>query len=45
VTGRPLLGLHHLFIEGTGKPNAEYVKEGHVAVVVVEDVAGWVGKG
>jgi dienelactone hydrolase len=38
-------GLNHLFIEGTGKPNPEeYMKEGHVAAVVVEDVAEWVGK-
>jgi dienelactone hydrolase len=38
-------GLNHLFIEGSGPPSpAEYENEGHVAEVVVDDIAGFVGK-
>jgi hypothetical protein len=34
--------LNHLFIEGEGKSiPSEYDKIGHVAVYVVEDIAGW----
>jgi hypothetical protein len=51
LTGKPTAklkrypGLNHLFIEGSGPPSpAEYEKEGHVAEVVVDDIAGWVGK-
>jgi dienelactone hydrolase len=37
--------LNHLFIEGKGKSKpAEYQNEGHVAVVVIDDVAGWIKK-
>ena len=35
--------LNHLFVEGEGKSTpAEYERPGHVAEVVVNDIAGWV---
>ena len=37
--------LNHLFIEGKGKGTpAEYEIPGHVAEVVIDDVAGWIKK-
>jgi dienelactone hydrolase len=39
--------LHHLFMEGAGEGKAkpaEYQKIGHVASVVIEDIAGWIKK-
>jgi hypothetical protein len=37
--------LNHLFIEGRGKSTPqEYSSPGNVAVVVIEDVAGWIEK-
>jgi len=37
--------LNHLFIEGTGKSKPEeYMREGHVAVEVIDDIAAWVKK-
>jgi dienelactone hydrolase len=37
--------LNHLFAEGEGKAKpAEYLKEGHVAKEVVDDIAAWVKK-
>lgn len=35
--------LNHLFMEGEGKATpAEYQKPGHVAKVVIEEIAGWI---
>jgi dienelactone hydrolase len=37
--------LNHLFIEGQGKSTpAEYEQAGHVAEIVVEDIANWIKK-
>lgn len=37
--------LNHLFMEGEGKSKpAEYLKGGHVAREVIDDIAGWVKK-
>jgi dienelactone hydrolase len=37
--------LNHLFIEGTGKSTpAEFIKPGHVAEFVINDIAAWVKK-
>ncbi len=37
--------LNHLFIEGEGKSTpAEYQKAGHVAKIVIDDIANWIKK-
>ena len=37
--------LNHLFIEGEGKSTPkEYNVEGHVAEIVIDDIAGWIKK-
>ncbi|HBY59451.1 MAG TPA: hypothetical protein DEH78_06485 [Solibacterales bacterium] len=37
--------LNHLFMEGEGKAKpAEYGKEGHVAAVVIEEIASWIAR-
>jgi len=44
VTFKSYPSLNHLFIEGEGKLTpAEYEKSGHVAPVVIEDIAAWIG--
>lgn len=43
VTFKSYPKLNHLFMEGEGKSApAEYQKAGHVAPVVIEDVASWI---
>jgi dienelactone hydrolase len=51
LTGRPKATLksypklNHLFIEGDGKSKPdEYLKAGHVAREVIDDIAGWIKK-
>jgi uncharacterized protein len=45
VTMKSYPELNHLFVEGTGKSKpVEYQVEGHVAVAVIDDVAGWIKK-
>ena len=45
VTIKSYPTLNHLFIAGTGKSTpAEYQQAGHVADVVLDDIAGWIGK-
>jgi uncharacterized protein len=45
VTLKSFPELNHLFVEGTGKSKpAEYQAEGHVAPVVIDDIAGWIKK-
>jgi len=43
VTLKRFANLNHLFMEGEGKATpAEYQKPGHVAKVVIEDIADWI---
>jgi dienelactone hydrolase len=43
VTLKLFPGLNHLFVSGEGKPNPqEYEKPGHVAAIVVADIANWI---
>jgi dienelactone hydrolase len=45
VTFKSYPELNHLFIVGKGKSQpAEYQKEGHVAPIVIDDIAGWIKK-
>jgi dienelactone hydrolase len=45
VTFRSYAPLNHLFIEGNGKSSpAEYNRPGHVAEVVINDIAHWIKK-
>jgi uncharacterized protein len=43
VTFKSYATLNHLFIEGNGKSSpAEYHRPGHVAEVVIHDIAQWI---
>ncbi|HYG61435.1 MAG TPA: alpha/beta fold hydrolase [Thermoanaerobaculia bacterium] len=45
VTFKSYPNLNHLFMEGEGKATpSEYERPGHVAAVVIDDIAEWVGK-
>jgi uncharacterized protein len=46
VTCKLYPGLNHLFVAGSGKSTpSEYEQAGHVAEVVVSDIAAWIQKG
>ncbi len=45
VTFKTYPKLNHLFIAGEGKSTPkEYLKAGHIAKEVIEDIAAWIGK-